>query len=118
MIIQKTPVSNLIKMTDCLPKCKYTKYDYEEETNKEVRWKTDWKAVFYLMPLPMLSSLENRVEEYEFGYSELLADFGSYLGLFLGWSLLSISRDIPLWYTWVKKTFNLYREKKVFFSFL
>ena len=59
-------------------------------------------AVFYLMP--RCSSYEYMVEECEFGYSQLLADFGSYLGLFLGWSLLSISRDVPLWFTWTKKT--------------
>ena len=35
--------------------------------------------------------------------------FGSYLGLFLGWSLLSISGDIPVWFTWLKESF-----KKVF----
>ena len=38
--------------------------------------------------------MNHNVQKYEIGFSNLLASFGSYLGHFLGWSLLSVSQDI------------------------
>ena len=104
MFIQLTSAKNLTKVTGCLTKCKYTRHDYQEQANEAVKWKTDWISSFYLMPKS--ASSEYIEEYYEYKFGDLLADFGSYLGLFLGWSLLSISRDVPVWLTWLKNIFK------------
>ena len=67
--------------------------------DKDVDWKTDWMSSFYLMPKS--GEVKHYVQKYEFGNSQLSADFGSYLGLYLGWSLLTISRDIPAGLRWL-----------------
>ena len=118
MFIQLATYNNLTRVTGCIPKCKYTRDEYHEQAIEDVKWKTNWISSFYLMPKS--SSFQNVVEVYKFGYSDLLADFGSYLGLFLGWSLLSIARDIPAWLIWWKNSFkkmfnrckSAYREKQ------
>ena len=84
------------------PKCKYQEYEYEELTRETVNWRTDWISSLYLMP--QYPGMAYQVEKYQFGPSDLFSDVGSYLGLFLGWSLLSISRNIPAWYTWLVVT--------------
>ena len=93
LFLQQASISNLKKETGCVPKCKYDTYEFELEASENVHWKADWISSFYLVPKS--SSLKLIEEKYEFGHSELLADFGSYLGLFLGWSLLTMTRDIP-----------------------
>ena len=94
-LFQLRSLKKIIKTTGCLPKCKYTKYEYEEQANEKVNWKTEWISSFYIGT--KYTSYESVVEYYVFGAEDLLADFGSYLGLFLGWSLLSISRDVQDW---------------------
>ena len=89
-----------MKRTGCLPKCKYDIYEFEVAADKDVDWKTNWMSSFYLMPNS--GEFKHYVEKYEFGSSQLLADFGSYLGLYLGWSLLTISRDIPAGLRWLR----------------
>ena len=44
---------------------------------------------------PQTGSYSSTMETYPHTGSSFLADFGSYLGLFLGWSLLSIISPIP-----------------------
>ena len=95
MNLQTASVANVTKTTGCLPKCKYTKYEFEMLTSENVNWKTDWISSFYIGPKSQ--SYISVKEYYQFGNEDLLADFGSYLGLFLGWSVLSISREIPVW---------------------
>ena len=56
--------------------------------------------------MPKSSTFKSIVEKYEYGTSELIADFGSYLGLFLGWSLLTITQDIPAGLRWLRDIFK------------
>jgi hypothetical protein len=99
LYLQQASFNNLMKETGCVPKCKYDMFEFEEEASENVDWKADWISSFYLMPKS--ASLKVIEEKYEYGYSNLLADFGSYLGLFLGWSLLTITRDIPAAFRWL-----------------
>ena len=89
-----------MKMTGCLPKCNYASYKFEVEANEDVYWKTNWLSSFYLMPKS--ATVKHAVQKYEFGLPELTADFGSYLGLFLGCSLHTITRDIPAGLRWLQ----------------
>ena len=107
LFLQHSSIKNITEVTGCLPKCKYTYYKYKEQENEIIDWKTDWISSFYLMPTS--SDITKAAEQYEYGVSDLFSDFGSYLGLFLGWSLLSISNDIPRWFKRMQDCF-----KKVF----
>ena len=102
LFLQRSSLRNLTLTTGCLPKCKYLEYEYEEFARESVDWRTDWISSLYLMP--QYPGMAYQVEKYEFGPSDLFSDVGSYLGLFLGWSLLSISINIPTWYTWLVNT--------------
>ena len=77
-------------------------YEIEVETSEDVDRKTDWMSSFYFMPKS--STFKYVVEKYEYGISELQADFGSYL--FLGWSLLTITEYIPVVLGWLKDIFK------------
>ena len=85
----------ITKMTGCLPKCKITTYRFTEQTREKVDWNSNWMSSFYVMP--KTGTINHKKEVYKVGVSELLADIGSYLGLFLGWSVLSILKDLGSW---------------------
>ena len=70
---------------------------------------TKWASSFYLQPQP--AALKHIVEKYQYDYSHLIADFGSYIGLFLGWSLLSISKDIPVWIVGATQLYKKFSNK-------
>ena len=70
---------------------------------------TKWVSSFFL--LPKAAAVKHIVETYKFTYSDLIADFGSYVGLFLGWSLLSISKDIPVWFIGATQLFKKFMKK-------
>ena len=74
-------------MTGCLARCKYTKYEFEKLSSEQVTWKTNWTSSLYISPGS--PSYKLVLEVYKFEMADLVADFGSYIGLFLGWSVLS-----------------------------
>ena len=78
---------NITEMTGCLPRCKYTKYEFEQLSSEQVTWKTNWTSSLYISPGS--PSYKLVLEVYKFEMADLVADFGSYIGLFLGWSVLS-----------------------------
>ena len=102
LFFQHSSLKNISTVTGCLPKCKYTEYEFQREPKEGVDWKTAWMSSFYLWPKN--SKITYSVEYYEFGLSDLFSDFRSYLGLFLGWSLLSITRGVPAWLSGLKET--------------
>jgi len=50
------------------------------------------------------------VEYYQFDFNNLLADFGSYLGLFLGWSAFSLLDSLILT---VQYLLNILKKTKI-----
>ena len=106
---------DLIVTTGCQPKCRLRKFIYEEKSSEEIVWKHDWISAFYLEPKTVSYTKIN--EHYLYQLEDFIGDFGSYLGLFLGWSLVSVCsllvyyvRRIPtlikerLWTRYVKVT--------------
>ena len=53
-----------------------------------------WISEIFLQPNGALE--EEDIEYLVYDVSDLLGDLGGYLGLFLGWSLLSVSLYVPL----------------------
>ena len=99
--LQHLPTLNITKMSGCLPRCRYTQYDYQLQLSEEVTWQRNWLSSLYLMP--KYAGTHVAEEKYEFGLSDLVSDVGSYLGLFLGWSLLSVTRDTTAWARWIRE---------------
>ena len=71
---------------------------------------TKWVSSFYLQP--QVAAVKHIVEKYQYDLSHLIADFGSYIGLFLGWSLLSISKDIPVWIVSATQLYKKFIKKE------
>ena len=74
-----------------------------------MRNETEWVSSFFL--LPQAAAVKNTVETYKFTFSDLIADFGSYIGLFLGWSLLSMSKDFPVWFMGATQLFKKFMNQ-------
>ena len=88
------PLLRLSEETGCYQKCKIMEYNYQVKSVKKVDWATNWTSSFYLQPLS--SSYEVSEEFYSYDDGDLVGDVGGYLGLFLGWSLLSVIGGIPI----------------------
>ena len=72
--------------------CLSSQYWIEElETMTNIDWKKDWMSEVYFQSNGIK---EVSKEYYTYESSDLLGDFGGYLGLFLGWSLLGLSQGV------------------------
>ena len=91
--LKETAVANLSAVTGCRPKCALTLYTVERRREEAVDWATNWTSSVYLEPLS--SARQTSVEFYSYDLGDLIADVGGYLGLLLGWSCLTILKDIP-----------------------
>ena len=74
---------------------------------ENVDWRRNWISSFFIRP--DCPSHEKSVEYLSYDLQDLVGDVGGYLGLFLGWSLMSICAQAP---TWAKYAMNKFRVKK------
>jgi hypothetical protein len=79
--IQISSFKNLTSTTGCFLKCKKTKYEMSILSDEKILWSTEWISEVFIQPIEYLS--------YDLG--GIIGDLGGHLGLFLGWSLLSIT---------------------------
>ena len=91
--IKEIPLAKLSEESGCYQKCRIRKFNYEIKSKKRVDWATNWTSAFYLEP--MSASYQKSEEYVSYDVSDMLGDVGGYLGLFLGWSLLSIVGAVP-----------------------
>ena len=77
-------------------------YDVSEISNEKIVWETDWISEVYINTN---SAKEVQVIEFiSYDLWNMIGDLGGYLGLFLGWSLLSVLFYFPeKCFPWVKK---------------
>ena len=68
----------------------------EPGTGKKIDWLVDFNSSLYLGPKN--PAFVKSQEYYRYNIENFVGDFGSYLGLFLGWSILSIVGNVPLWF--------------------
>ena len=91
--LQQETSERMVQKTGCKPKCISTTYVIDDLTTTNVFWNTNWVSSLYLNLRD--TTVKTYTQKIEFGHAELIADFGSYLGLFLGWSTLSLTMSIP-----------------------
>ena len=89
--LKHDPLSDVQKRSGCYPKCKAVHYFYELEKNI-LTWKTNYTSQVFIEP--QSNVVEVASEYYEFDTNDLISSVGGNLGLFLGWSLLSISEKL------------------------
>ena len=89
---QEASLRNLTKSSGCLPKCSYLTYQFMQESRVVAGWHRAWLSSFYLSPSS--PSMEEVVESFLYDLSSVVGDLGSYLGLFLGWSILSLAGQL------------------------
>ena len=85
--LKQEEISKIKKQTGCNPKCKITQYSYEKKVQK-IDWNTKWRAEVYIQPES--SVVDYSDENYSFDLNDLISSVGGNLGLFLGWSFLTI----------------------------
>ena len=88
----RTKVNILFLSRKIYPKGKSLQYWIEVlDSLKNIEWKKDWMSEVYFQSNGIK---EVSKEYYTYESSDLLGDFGGYLGLFLGWSLLGLSQGV------------------------
>ena len=78
----------LTELTGCHPKCTVNTYEFIEKTKEIATWGKNWSAAFYLDV--KTSSFTSQDEFYAFDKWDLTSSLGGLMGLFIGWSFLSI----------------------------
>ena len=63
-------------------------YEFVEKSQEVVTWKMDWSSTFYLDV--KTSSFTRQDEFYAYDIWDLTSGLGGLMGLFIGWSFLSI----------------------------
>ena len=106
---------DIIKKTGCKPKCNIQKYDFQITKDEDItNMRKEWISSFYLST-KTTTNLKS-VETYSYDeqvsiktqsnvkfyfthctLQDLIGAIGGYLGLFLGWSALSLVTAAPSW---------------------
>ena len=90
---RETTMASLSAVTGCLPRCQVTQFGLEKKSETRINWATNWTSSVYLEP--KTSFYETQEEYYSYGTGNFLGDVGGYLGLLLGWSVLTIFQELP-----------------------
>ena len=82
------PWRNLTAESGCYTSCTVKKFQLTKTKEELVTWKRTWSSAFYMTAE---STLVRKEEEFlVFDKSDLINGIGGAMGLFLGWSLLSL----------------------------
>ena len=90
--LKQEEISKIKQKTGCNPKCKTIQYSFEKNLQK-IDWNTkhgdnSWMSEVYIQPKSSVVDYSN--EYYSFDINDLISSVGGNLGLFLGWSFLTI----------------------------
>lgn len=89
--IKQSKISQVQHKTGCYPKCKIVQYTFET-TERSIDWAANWTSEVYVQPKS--SFVEYSAEYLSFDLDALLSNVGGNLGLFLGWSLLTVTEAL------------------------
>jgi len=82
----------LSEMTGCMPLCAVRSFTFVEKTSEDADWARNWSSAFYLDV--KTSSYIHQTEFYAYDVGELASGLGGFMGIFLGWSFLSMMAKI------------------------
>ena len=91
--IKQSRITDIQEETGCYPKCQIVQYSYEI-VEKDLNWAANWTAEVFIQPKS--SIVEKTQEYYSFDSNDLISSIGGNLGLFLGWSLLTVMQTLSL----------------------
>ena len=91
--IKQSKISEVERSSGCYPKCRIVQYSFET-TERNIDWTSNWTSEVYVQPKS--SFVEYSSEYLSFSSDDLLSSVGGNLGLFLGWSLLTIIEAFSL----------------------
>ena len=112
--LKQHPTASIISESGCMTKCKTSQYSVEITRSKgrlqykwtfvpqlllQVDWASNWTSSVFIQPKSSL--IEYSVEYLSYDLNDLIGDIGGYLGLFLGWSLVTFYDAVPLIITFV-----------------
>ena len=104
--LKQDPLQEVQKRSGCHPKCKTMHYFYDVEKSV-MTWNSNYSSQAFIEP--MSNVVEVSSEYCEFDLNDLISSVGGNLGLFLGWSLLSIFEAVtvnfPEFYYFCKNKF-------------
>ena len=101
--------------TGCVPKCQNLQYKFDLKDETDVTWRKDWVSSFYLSTDSTTYQISTEYYSYDLPVSglstkiqalhcsqvifaqDLIGSVGGYLGLFLGWSIMSLITSVPSW---------------------
>ena len=89
--LKQEDISKIVKDSGCNPKCKTTQYSYEKSM-KKVSWQTNGRSEVYIQAKS--SVVKYLTENYSFDFNDLISSVGGNLGLFLGWSFLTLAEAL------------------------
>jgi len=78
----------LSEMTGCVPRCAVRSFSLVEKSMESATWARNWSSSFYLDV--KTSSFIHQSEFFAFDEGELASGLGGFMGIFLGWSFLSV----------------------------
>ena len=79
-------LQEIVEITSCPPPCSYTEYRFETPPNDFGRNNATMELILWLStPYVLLET-----EQYLYPFKSLVADVGGTLGLFLGFSIMSL----------------------------
>ena len=90
--IQMSNWGNITSVTGCFMKCKKSKYSLTVLSDEKINWENEWVSEVYIQSGS--NKREEIVEYLSYDLGDIIGDLGGYLGLFLGWSLLSMTNYV------------------------
>ena len=85
--LKSDPIGKLKKESGCYDKCKVRIFSYNKKENS-LSSSTKWMSEVFIQPKS--SEVEYLEEYYTYDIEDLISSIGGYVGLFLGWSVLSL----------------------------
>ena len=108
-LLQRAPLPDLSIKSGCLQKCTTINHDISILSEENTVWEKKWMSEVFIKPNGAFE--EENIEYLVYDVADMIGNLGGYLGLFLGWSLLSLSLYVPqvtrkIWHRMMEKIEN------------